>query len=53
MDLNLKKASQDEGIKYLESLKRSKKYSSICELIRKHGDADSLLISRYALEKLS
>jgi len=51
IDLNLKEESQKEGIKYLNSL-NDKKYSNLCDLIRKHGDADSLLISRYALEKL-
>ena len=51
MDLNLKIESQNEGIRFLNSI-NEKKYLKICELIRKHGDADSLLISRYALEKL-
>jgi hypothetical protein len=51
VNLNLKEESQKEGIKYLNML-NAKKYLKICELIRKHGDADSLLISRYAFEKL-
>lgn len=51
LDINLKEASQNEGIKYLMSI-NDKKYSNLCDMIRRHGDADSLLISRYALEKL-
>lgn len=51
VNLDLKEESQKEGIRYLTSL-GGKRHSGLCDLIRAHGDADSLLISRYALEKL-
>jgi len=48
--LDLKKASKDKGIEYLKSLR--KKHTDLQDIIVKHGDADSLLIAKYILEKL-
>ena len=48
--LDLKKSSKEEGIKFLSIFKN--KYKNLIEIINSHGDADSLLISKYALEKL-
>ena len=49
MLLNLKNESKVMGIKFL---KEFNKYDDFIEIIKKHGDADSLLISKFALEKL-
>lgn len=48
--LDLKKESMKEGIKFLSLFKN--KYNDLIEIAKNHGDADSLLISRFALEKL-
>lgn len=48
--LNLKDASRDEGIKFLNSLSE-KKYKNEIDIIQHHGDADSLLICKWAFEK--
>jgi hypothetical protein len=47
---DLKKLSKDEGITYLNTFK-TKKYKKYIDTISGHGDADSLLISRWAFEK--
>lgn len=51
VSLNLKEESKNKGIEYLNSINH-KKYKSFCNLINAHGDADSLLICKFALEKL-
>ena len=48
--LDLKKESMKEGIKFLSLFKNN--YKDLIEIVKNHGDADSLLISRFALEKL-
>lgn len=48
--LDLKKASLEKGIEFLLLFKN--KYKNLIEIAKNHGDADSLLISKYALEKL-
>ena len=50
MLLNLKDESKNAGIKFLKEF--NDRYDDFIELIKKHGDADSLLISKFALEKL-
>ena len=42
--------SLKKGIEFLSSFKR--KYKDLIEIVKNHGDADSLLISKFALEKL-
>lgn len=49
MLLDLKRESMNEGINFLKGFK---KYNDFIEIIKKHGDADSLLIGKFALEKL-
>ena len=51
MFLDLKNASKEMGINYLMTF-GPKKYKAYCDMISGHGDADSLLIAKYALEKL-
>jgi hypothetical protein len=48
--IDLKEASKNEGIKFLNEF--NKKYKNYIEIIEKHGDADSLLIGKFAFEKL-
>ena len=48
--LDLKKASLEKGIEFLLLFK--KRYKNLIEIAKNHGDADSLLISKFALEKL-
>ena len=48
--LDLKKESMKEGVKFLSLFKD--KYNDLIEIAKNHGDADSLLISKFALEKL-
>lgn len=48
--LDLKKASLEKGIEFLLLFKN--KYKNLIEIAKNHGDADSLLISKFALEKL-
>lgn len=53
VNLNLKEESKKAGIKYVKSLKiQSNVLKDIVSIINKHGDADGLLIARYAVEKL-
>lgn len=49
--LDLKKESEKKGIEFLDQI-NSKKYKNEIDLISNHGDADSLLICKFALEKL-
>ena len=51
IDIDLKEASMKKGIEFLKTLKK-RKFRDLCDLIRLHGDADSLLISKFALDKL-
>ena len=48
--IDLKEASKNMGIEFLNSISKTK-YKKIIDIINSHGDADSLLISKYALEK--
>jgi hypothetical protein len=48
--IDLKVASKDEGVKFLNDLS-VKKYKKEIEIINNHGDADSLLICKWAFEK--
>jgi hypothetical protein len=48
--IDLKVASKDEGVKFLNDLS-IKKYKKEIEIINNHGDADSLLICKWAFEK--
>ena len=48
--LDLKKVSMEKGIEFLSLFKN--KYKDLIEIAKNHGDADSLLISKFALEKL-
>ncbi len=48
--IDLKEASKNMGIEFLKSISKTK-YKKIIDIINSHGDADSLLISKYALEK--
>lgn len=50
VNIDLKKSSKNEGIKFLNNM-NSKKYKDYIDMISRHGDADSLLISRWAFEK--
>lgn len=47
--MDLKEESKKMGIEFLKSFKN---YDNLIKIIESHGDADSLLISKYALEKL-
>lgn len=48
--LDLKEESKNEGIKYLKMLSE-RKYKNELNIIKQHGDADSLLICKWAFEK--
>ena len=48
--IDLKEASKNKGIEYLTNL-NEKKYKNELNTIKQHGDADSLLICRWAFEK--
>ena len=47
---DLKEASKNKGIEYLTNL-NEKRYKNELNTIKQHGDADSLLICRWAFEK--
>ena len=49
--MDLKEESKNLGIAFLKSIDE-KRYKNLCDIIMKHGDADSLLIAKFALEKL-
>lgn len=49
--MDLKDESKKLGIEFLKSFK-DKKYDNFIDLMKHHGDADSLLICKYAFEKL-
>ena len=48
--IDLKEASKNKGIEYLTNL-NEKRYKNELNTIKQHGDADSLLICRWAFEK--
>ena len=48
--IDLKEASKNKGIEYLTNLNK-KRYKNELNTIKQHGDADSLLICRWAFEK--
>lgn len=48
--IDLKEASKNKGIEYLTNL-NEKKYKNELNTIKQHGDADSLLICKWAFEK--
>lgn len=53
VNIDLKDESRKEGIKFVKSMKLSNDVvNQITSIMEKHGDADSMLIARYALEKL-
>jgi hypothetical protein len=49
--MNLKLESLKIGIDLLRQYK-PKNYTKMIEMTRSHGDADALLITKYAIEKL-
>lgn len=48
--IDLKESSMNKGIEYLKKLSE-KKYKNELNIIKQHGDADSLLICKWAFEK--
>lgn len=50
--MNLKLESLKMGIDLLRQYKNNKNYAEMIEVVKSHGDADALLITKYAIEKL-
>ena len=51
IQLDLKNASAELGIKFIKSLKNIKDKDEIIKIILAHGDADGLMIAKYGFDK--